>query len=155
MTTNKPEVVAWYFPSSKTTLPVVSLNARNGNGQSLIRLSDYEALQVERDHYKNVIKEVTTRNLVERWSKTAADKELEQYLSSGISQLENEHRKQIEALRAECEKLRRDAERYQWLRDVDVIEGDVFSSINEWLWADGDFQEVSSDIDAAMQGESQ
>lgn len=47
MTTNKPEVVAWYFPSSKTTLPVVSLNARSGNGQPLIRLSDYEALQAE------------------------------------------------------------------------------------------------------------
>lgn len=47
MTTNKPEVVAWYLPSSKTTVPVVSLSARNGNGQPLIRLSDYEALQAE------------------------------------------------------------------------------------------------------------
>ena len=56
-----------------------------------------------------------------------------------------------EALQAECEKLRKDAERYQWLRDAGVIEGDVFSSINEWLWAGGDFQEVSSDIDDAMQ----
>src|SRR5690606_16994089 len=56
-----------------------------------------------------------------------------------------------EALQAECEKLRKDAERYQWLRDAGVIEGDVFSSINEWLWAGGDFQEASSDIDDAMQ----
>ncbi|NLY16609.1 MAG: hypothetical protein GXZ05_09575 [Gammaproteobacteria bacterium] len=57
MTTNKPEVVAWYFPSSKTTLPVVSLNARNGNGQSLIRLSDYEALQAECEKLRTCLAE--------------------------------------------------------------------------------------------------
>lgn len=113
MTTNKPEVVAYHHINKENPEHrAVSLHHDASctstliNTEPLIRLSDYEALQVERDHYKNVIKEVTTRNLVERWSKTAADKELEQYLSSGISQLENEHRKQIEALRAECEKLR-------------------------------------------------
>ena len=47
MTTNKPEVVAWYTPDSKLTLPVVAFNARSRYGQALIRLSDYEALQAE------------------------------------------------------------------------------------------------------------
>lgn len=111
-----------------------------------IRQSEYAALQAERDHYKNAIKEVTARNFAERWRSTATDKELEQYLSSGISQLENEHRKQIEALQAdrdqqydmkvktreqrdavtsklkalqaECEKLRKDAERYRSLLEA-------------------------------------
>lgn len=72
-----------------------------------IRQSEYAALQAERDHYKNAIKEVTARNFAERWRNTATDKELEQYLSSGISQLENEHRKQIEALQADYERLRK------------------------------------------------
>ena len=36
----------------------------------------------------------------------ATNKELEQYLSDGIAHLEHEYRKQIEALQAECEKLR-------------------------------------------------
>lgn len=47
MTTNKPEVVAWYTPTTRDTLPVVALNDRSQRGEPLIRLSDYEALQAE------------------------------------------------------------------------------------------------------------
>ena len=47
MTTNKPEVVAWYTPPARGTLPVVALNDRSKRGEPLIRLSDYEALQAE------------------------------------------------------------------------------------------------------------
>lgn len=47
MTTNKPEVVAWYTP------PVVALNDRPQRGVPLIRLSDYEALQAECEEQRN------------------------------------------------------------------------------------------------------
>src|SRR5690554_6710978 len=47
MRTNKPEVVAWYTPNTRDTLPVVALNDRSQRGEPLIRLSDYEALQAE------------------------------------------------------------------------------------------------------------
>lgn len=53
-------------------------------------------------------------------------------------------------LRAEVDALRKDAERYQWLRDSEELEGLVFSSINEWLLGSGDFQEVSAAIDAEI-----
>lgn len=43
----------------------------------------------------------------ERWVNAASNKELDQYLSDGIAQLEAEHRKQIEALQAECDLLRK------------------------------------------------
>ena len=59
MTTNKPEVMAWYTPATKGTLPDVALNDRSQRGEPLIRLSDYEALQAECDrlnsYYKNGI----------------------------------------------------------------------------------------------------
>ncbi|MCY1297304.1 hypothetical protein D9M70_467400 [compost metagenome] len=47
-------------------------------------------------------------------------------------------------------RMAKDAERYRWLRDSEELEGFVFSSINEWLWGSGDFQEVSAAIDAAI-----
>lgn len=47
MTTNKPEVMAWYTPATRYTLPVVVLDDRSQRGEPLIRLSDYEALQAE------------------------------------------------------------------------------------------------------------
>ncbi|MNQ14487.1 hypothetical protein D3C85_274390 [compost metagenome] len=55
-------------------------------------------------------------------------------------------------LRAEVEALRKDAERYRWLRECDYLEGDAFSSINEWIWGSGDFSEITEAIDAAMKG---
>lgn len=49
MTTNNPEVVAWYTPTTRDTLPVVALNDRSPRGEPLIRLSDYERLQADHE----------------------------------------------------------------------------------------------------------
>ncbi|MOA65216.1 hypothetical protein D3C78_1915220 [compost metagenome] len=46
--------------------------------------------------------------------------------------------------------MARDAERYRWLREQDSLGADAFSAINEWLWASGDFSDISAAIDAAM-----
>lgn len=62
-------------------------------------------------------------------------------------------RRLIEQLRAEIESLRKDADRYRWLRCSDQLEGCAFSAVNEWLWADGGFEAVTSAIDTAMAGE--
>lgn len=109
MKTNKPEVVAWYTPPTIDTLPVVALNDRSKRGEPLIRLADYQRLQADHErlqaecaHYKNAVAEITTRHSVDRWTNTSSDKELEQYLSDGIAQLEGEHRKQLTRLQAEC-----------------------------------------------------
>lgn len=51
---------------------------------------------------KNVLSEVTARHFAESWNKRSSDQVLEEYLSSGIAQLEAER----DALRAEVERLR-------------------------------------------------
>ena len=58
MTTNKPEVMAWYTPATKGTLPVVALNDRSQRGEPLIRLSDYEALQAECERLRSIISDL-------------------------------------------------------------------------------------------------
>lgn len=95
--------------SVRLSLPNAIARPAEFNDVPLIRLSDYERLQAECDHYKSATVEITARHFTERWVNAASDKELEQYLSDGIAQLEFEYRKQIEALLAECEKLRRRA----------------------------------------------
>lgn len=55
MTTNKPEVVAWYTPTTRDTLPVVALNDRSQRGEPLIRLSAYEALQAECEKLRKLL----------------------------------------------------------------------------------------------------
>lgn len=57
MTTNKPEVVAWYTPATRYTLPVVALDDRSQRGEPLIRLSDYEALQAECEKLRTCLAE--------------------------------------------------------------------------------------------------
>jgi hypothetical protein len=45
-----------------------------------------------------------------------------------------------------------DAERYRFLRDLsEQLGNSLFSAVNEWLWGDGPFQDVSEAIDAAKQ----
>lgn len=59
MKTNKPEVVAWYTPPARDTLPVVALNDRSKRGEPLIRLSDYHTLQDEckdSERYRSLLK---------------------------------------------------------------------------------------------------
>lgn len=63
VTTNNPEVVAWYTPTTRGTLPVVALNDRSQRGEPLIRLSDYEALQAECEKLR---KDVETERAIQR-----------------------------------------------------------------------------------------
>ena len=51
--------------------------------------------------------------------------------------------------------LERDAERYQWLREQDQFHGDTFSALNEWLWANGDFSDITAAIDAEISEQPQ
>lgn len=73
----------------------------------------------------------------------------------------SEYRKEVEALQAECEKLREDAERYRWLRDQASAAGICAVHIEYWSEDyrgmahcevfDGEFLDKA--IDKAMKGE--
>lgn len=65
---------------------------------------DEQAEEIER--LRNTLLEVTTRHLTESWKRRASDKELEQYLSAGIAQLEAER----DNLRAELAAPAQDVE---------------------------------------------
>ena len=56
MTTNEPDVVAWYTPATRYTLPVVALDDRSQRGEPLIRLSDYQRLQAECENLRKAIR---------------------------------------------------------------------------------------------------
>lgn len=62
-----------------------------------VEYSDYAALEAECERLKNSLLEITTRHFAEGWKRSASEKQLEQYLSAGIAQLETER----DALRAE------------------------------------------------------
>lgn len=132
MTTNKPEIVA-YLHSDKEdpkhkgvslhydmsyTYPLV-------NTEPLIRLSDYEALQADRDQQYNM--------------KVKARKQRDEVTTK------------LSALYTECEKLRKDAERYRWLRDGNNVE-DYSEAISIALHHYGD--EWDEMIDIAMEEKS-
>lgn len=51
---------------------------------------DYAALEAECERLKNSLLEITTRHFAEGWKRSASEKQLEQYLSAGIAQLEAE-----------------------------------------------------------------
>ncbi len=55
----------------------------------------------ECERLRNTLLEVTTRHFAESWNRRASDKELEQYLSAGIAQLEGER----DQLRAELDSI--------------------------------------------------
>lgn len=73
----------------------------------------------------------------------------------------SEYRKEVEALQAECENLREDAERYRWLRDRASAAGICAVHIEYWSEDyrgmahcevfDGEFLDKA--IDKAMKGE--
>ena len=106
MKTNKPEVVAWGVPNSRLTerQPFMQLLHTQEGTQypelldPLIRLSDYEALQAEVD-------------VLRKENQRLKDGALED-LRLRTSALE-----MMNAANSEAEALRKDAERYRWLRD--------------------------------------
>lgn len=111
MTTNKPEVVAWYYKhATREHLKRLMYRPMHKVGENyeeieLIRLSDYETLQ------------------------------------------------------AECEKLRKDAERYRWLRRHATLDGGSdyhFPEVHAWEYKEGaqsneQYGSLDCAIDAAMQ----
>lgn len=65
------------------------------------------------DAKENTLMAITTRHFAESWSRRATDAKLDEYLSSGIAQLQAER----DAALAELEACRKDAEMYRHLRD--------------------------------------
>ncbi len=143
MTTNKPEVMAWYTPATRYTLPVVALDDRSQRGEPLIRLSDYEALQADyeklRKHLQNLIDQTTP--LVPEpdnpmWSRRI---QLDEVMA------------ECDSLRAECEKLRKDAERYRWLRkECQKHTGLTIAKCDEWGMEGWSGDDPDAAIDAVM-----
>ena len=129
MTTNKPEVVAFIDVHSGHGRRYVSLKRGVDHysltdGESLVRLSDYEALQAELKHAKewrdlaiqfdhHRMRAIAL--LRARLAGSATSEDCHTFLSAPpLSALEITEAH--EALQSECEKLRRDAERYRFLR---------------------------------------
>lgn len=132
MTTNKPEVVVYRYTASRSvgkrnrkwhyqeSFPHAANRevAEIGQIEELIRLSNYEALQAELE----TVKKVAYGNIELLWRN--------------------------EALQAECEKLRKDAERYRWLCEFREWPDEVDAAIdcaNKVL--------IDAAIDAAMRGD--
>ena len=61
-----------------------------GTDELVVYLSDYADLEAECERLKNSLLEITTRHFAEGWKRSASEKQLEQYLSAGIAQLEAE-----------------------------------------------------------------
>lgn len=120
MTTNKPEVVAWRWRK-----PVVNDRGETVGGvwklggspaflswwtsEPLVRLSDYEALQAENDRLREHLQSLIDQT-------TPLEPEPDNPMWSRRIQLDKVIAER-DSLRAECDQLRKDAERYRWLRD--------------------------------------
>lgn len=172
MKNNKPEVVAWYFPSSKTTLPVVSLNAGNGNGQSLIRLSDYEAAsasdKVRIAELESALSEcaaslawncfgecravhdgpIMSAQMALEHSRAAlqADRDQQYDMKAKARDQRDAVTAKLNALQAECEKLRKDVGQYRRLIEL----GEDFQWENIIRVDISDFPSRADAIDAIM-----
>ena len=72
------------------------------------------AVTAERDRLESTLIQTTTRHFAQQWKDRADDKKLDECLSEGIAMLEADR----DQLRAEVDGLRKDAERYRWLRKM-------------------------------------
>lgn len=161
MTANKPEVVGFATHHDEPMLlpskGEATIHCDDGEEPvALIRLSDYEALQAEcdllRKHLQNLIDQTAPLEPVPgnpMWSRRI---QLDEVIA------------ERDQLRAECEKLRKDAERYRWLR----LGAHEDSDLDRWehvgyvcgvsVCTDYGFQQtldaeaLDAAIDAAMQG---
>ena len=105
-----------------------------GNRESMASLgdyetlqADYEALQHELERYKSACNEWLEKS---EWvQETAVPKELGMHRADVM-------KRRVEALQTECEKLRKDAERYQWLRDGNNEENSEATIIAANFWGD-------------------
>lgn len=149
MTTNKPEVVA-YLHSDKENQEHRGVSLHHDasctstfiSTEPLIRLSEYEALQAECEELGKDLAETELRAL----------KFIHQ--CNAHVELYQELRCERDQLQTECEKLRKDAERYRWLRDKSESLHSFYLSTPVWMTGVRFRPEnVDSTIDAAMQGD--
>lgn len=102
---SKPEVVAWYTPATRDTLPVVALNDRSQRGEPLIRLSDYERLQADHERLQAECEKI---------GKELAETELRAlkfiHQCNAHVELYQELRCERDQLQTECDALRKDAD---------------------------------------------
>jgi len=127
MTTNKPPIAAWAPSTALRKLESRHNNApcilTDGPGEfndiPLVRLADYqrlqadhERLQAECEYYKAALLEATARSVSDIWKRVSTDKKLDQYLSVGIAQIEEER----DRYKAECGKLRQEVEALQGIQ---------------------------------------
>lgn len=160
MTTNKPPIAAW---APSTALHKLESRHNNApciltdgpaefNDAALVRLSDYEALQADRDQqYDMKVKTREQRDAVTaKLNALQAECERLDRESQNLSdQLGRCDRERLKAL-AECEKLRRDAERYRFLCD-----GNGYFLEHEMLCGfENEKAEADAAIAAAMEGGS-
>ena len=108
-------------------------------GEQLVRLSDYEALQDEceelREHLQNLIDQTTPLEPVPgnpMWSRRI---QLDEVIA------------ERDQLRAECDQLRKDAARYQWL----MREGCEWPEEVEFATKYQNKSQIDAAIDAAME----
>lgn len=99
------------------------------------------ALTAERDRLESMLIRTATRHFALQIKDRADDKKLDECLSEGIAMLEAER----DQYRAEVEALRKDAERYRWLRNRG---GSTFRVLETGALAKGEFYDAA--IDAAM-----
>lgn len=115
----------------KETLDALPINALNTENEKLKRgvtlQADYEAMQHELERYKSACNEWLEKS---EWvQETAVPKELGMHRADVM-------KRRVEALQTECEKLRKDAERYQWLRDGNNEENSEATIIAANFWGD-------------------
>lgn len=70
--------------------------------------------------------------------------------SRGQAKFIAESKQNILTLIARIKELEKDAARYRWLRESGQLSEQEFGVINEWLWADGEFGDISAAIDEAI-----
>ncbi|MBN7822565.1 hypothetical protein [Bowmanella yangjiangensis] len=84
------------------------------------------ALLDELDAKDNTLLALTTRHFAESWSRRSTDAKLDEYLSAGIAQLQEER----DAALADLEACRKDAERWRFVIDRGVLNE---SAIDEFM----------------------
>lgn len=119
MTTNKPEVVGFathhdepmLFPSKAEAAAYCELEEEP---IVLIRLSDYETLQAECEKLKSELDSHKAARIA-----YASEFPLDEDGNPDVGSIHQN----IRTLKAECENLRKDAERFRWLRDSAILDG--------------------------------
>ncbi|WGK60561.1 hypothetical protein QAO71_10695 [Halopseudomonas sp. SMJS2] len=183
MTTSKPEVVAWTDPDEANVFAgwfknqLIAMGGNDGHiaetcDIALIRLSDYEALQVLCDR----LQLEAQCHAQEARTANATIAEIYRLVSGGTGEPGNWNgtepvRRKLEELQAECERLRKDAETEQAIqRAAEVlppgyrieieVENDAGSvalfapgAIVECDFQGGIAEQIADAINTAMQGD--